>query len=91
MDEHNAQVLYEFATNTILPMLSPDGVWGGTSPWPLSTEIVKREFERIAQHESYSNGKTIMCQAKDLKWVTLTNGVVKITDHFDPPWIGEPR
>jgi hypothetical protein len=90
-NEANAEVLYDFAVATILPMLAPEGVWSGTEPWPLPDEIIERQFKRIAKHENYKPGQTIMCQAESGNWITLTNGVVKISEHFDPPWTGEPR
>lgn len=87
-DEQNAQILYDFAVATILPMLTSTGVWAGTARWPLPASIIQREFVRIADHESYV-AQTIVCESEDDKYVTLTNGEVKIDDKPDLPW--EPR
>lgn len=86
-DEQNAQILYDFATATILPLMKPDGVWIGPDRWPLPTAIIEREFRRIAEHESYKPGQTIICESADRQYVTLTNGEVKIDDPPDNlPW-----
>lgn len=89
--EQNAQVLYDFAVGTVLPLLAPDGLWSGTDPWPLPDEIIEREFKRIATSAAYRPTQTIMCQGESGNWITLTNGVVKISEHFDPPWEPDER
>lgn len=79
--EQNAQILYDFATSTVLPLLKADGIWIGPDPWPLPPEIIEREFKRIAEHESYDS-QTVVCKTESGKYVRLTHGEVTV---FDTP------
>lgn len=77
--EMNAQILYEYGANVILPMLKAQGVWIAPSPAPLPAEIVRRELERLALADAYKEQRIVFC-SEDGYDVILDRGVVEVGD-----------
>lgn len=46
---------FDFLTNTVLPMLNPNGAWIAPGPSPLSMTETIEVFVRVIEHPAYEN------------------------------------
>jgi hypothetical protein len=82
----NQQIMFDYATQTVLPMISPAGVWMAPAErQPVTMEEVVRCFARIIEHESYQ-GQTMITADSEGAWITYTaDGMVKVEPEAPNP------
>lgn len=55
---NHQHVAYTYAVDSVLPLLSADGIWFASHPYsPLDTEEVVQVFREIVKHENYERQK----------------------------------
>lgn len=69
----NRQILFDFVTNFVLPILASNGLWMAPDPAPLTAEETKIIFERITRHEAYEH-QTLVMKTIDGKRVVVEDG-----------------
>lgn len=87
-EEQNAEVLYRYGVQAVLPILKPDGIWIAPAVAPLPADKIERQLRRIADHPERKQ-RTIVFFSNDRKTVTLDPDGVHVTD--DPDHDNRPR
>lgn len=75
----NQQITYDYATQTVLPMMTANGVWIAPAPRsPLTMEEIVRVFGAIIEHDSYRDQTMTIADCEGC-WITYTpDGMVKV-------------
>lgn len=76
----DAEILYRYGIYSVLPMLKAGGTWIAPAPAPLSSAVIIRELERIAEHKNYKQHTISFRSGVDGGWVLLKDGEVRKVD-----------
>jgi hypothetical protein len=60
----NQRVLFTFAVEQILPLLTPNGVWIAPDPAPLTNDEIGEVFTEIRKHARYQ-GQTLQVTSSE--------------------------
>jgi hypothetical protein len=87
--EGHKHILETWLTESVLPLLSPHGVWAAPNPAPLTAEEVEEIFGRIAKNDAYEHQhlETATC---DRMVVALEDGKVSSRSVAGTPWEDSP-
>lgn len=86
----NEDIFYLWLTNSLLPILKPDGVWIAPDPSPLTADEVTAIFERVIAHKSYQRQELVTATYDDLV-VRVKDGEITRTSSEGTPWEGKPH